>query len=128
MGNGNLKNRSLETAQLCAAAIDEKFGGSIIILDVSQLSGIADYFVIATATSSPQLNALVDNVYDKLRKGLDYRPRRIDGDAESGWISMDYSDVLVHLMTDDTRSKYALEKLWGDAPRVEFDPTRAEGQ
>ena len=124
MEKNDLKSRSLETAQLCAAAIDEKFGGSIIILDVSQLSGIADYFVIATANSSPQLNALVDNVYDKLRKELDNRPRRIDGDAESGWISMDYSDVLVHLMTDDTRSKYALEKLWGDAPRIDFEPVK----
>ena len=124
MEKNDLKSRSLETAQLCAAAIDEKFGGSIIILDVSQLSGIADYFVIATANSSPQLNALVDNVYDKLRKELNNRPRRIDGDAESGWISMDYSDVLVHLMTDDTRSKYALENLWGDAPRIDFEPVK----
>lgn len=122
MGKDDLKKRSLEIAQFCANAIDEKFGGSILILDVSELSGIADYFVIATANSSPQLNAIVDNVYDKVRKGLDIRPRRTDGDPESGWISMDYSDVLVHLMTEETRCKYALEKLWGDAPVIDMIP------
>ena len=109
------ERKSLQSARVCADALNEKFGGDIVILDVSELSGIADYFVIATANSTPQLNAMADNVADKMREHLSLRPRRTDGTAESEWISMDYSDVLVHMMTENTRSRYALEKLWGDA-------------
>ena len=113
------ERKSLQSARVCADALNEKFGGDIVILDVSELSGIADYFVIATANSTPQLNAMADNVADKMREHLSLRPRRTDGTAESEWISMDYSDVLVHMMTENTRSRYALEKLWGDAPRID---------
>lgn len=114
------EKKSLRSARVCADALNEKFGGDIVILDVSELSGIADYFVIATANSTPQLNALADNVSEKMRERLSLRPRRTDGTAESEWISMDYSDVLVHMMTENTRSRYALEKLWGDAPVIDF--------
>ena len=115
------ERKSLQSARVCADALNEKFGGDIVILDVSELSGIADYFVIATANSTPQLNAMADNVADKMREHLSLRPRRTDGTAESEWISMDYSDVLVHMMTENTRSRYALEKLWGDAPRIDVE-------
>ncbi len=114
------ERKSLQSARVCADALNEKFGGDIVILDVSELSGIADYFVIATANSMPQLNAMADNVSDRMRERLALRPRRTDGTAESEWISMDYSDVLVHMMTGNTRSRYALEKLWGDAPRIDI--------
>jgi len=111
--------KSLDLARVCAAAAEEKFGANIIVLEVGELTSIADYFVLCTANSSPHLRAVVANIEEQTRKKLGIKPRRCDGDSESAWILMDYTTVLVHVMSPETRDKYNLESLWSDAPKIE---------
>ena len=111
---------SLETARLIAETIAEKLGEEITILRISKQTTLADYFVIASATSTTHLRSLCDEVEFRLSKaGLN--PSRIEGVEGSAWILMDYDSVIVHLFLKDSRSFYALERLWADAEHVEFD-------
>ncbi len=110
---------ALRLARMCVQAAEEKFGTEILMLEVGQLTSIADYFVICTANSAPHMRAVVDNIEEQVRKQLGIRVRRVDGDIESAWITMDYLTVLVHVMTPEARDKYDLESLWSDAPKVE---------
>ena len=95
-----------------------KKGQYVTLLDVSGLSDVADYFLIVTGASSPHIKALADELEHVLRKqGI---PRyRHAGTPESEWVVVDYLDVVVHIFSPKTRGYYALEKLWGDAPRLE---------
>ncbi len=84
------------------------------MLDVSPISPLADYFVIATATSERQSQALVDALRDELRQ-QQVRPLDIEGDRASGWQLMDYGDVIIHLFSLEKRAFYRLEELWKQA-------------
>lgn len=77
--------------------------------------------MIASGNSEPHLKAIAQGVEEALRKELDLRPSRVDGFPMSQWVVMDYGDVLVHLFHEKKRSIYALEDLWGDAPRVPME-------
>jgi ribosome-associated protein len=105
-------------AQRCWEYADNKKAENIVVLDVSELSSVTDYFVICSGTSEPHLRAISDEIADKLRDEHELRPRAIDGTLQTGWIVMDYFDVIVHVMKTDVREKYNLEALWGDAPRL----------
>ena len=112
-----------------AQLLDEKQANEIAILDVSGPLVIADYFVIATVHSPRQALALARELDadNKARRG---RPRRnaggLDGEG-SNWVLLDYDEIVVHLFQPDSRSYYALERLWADVPRVPFTPAaRAE--
>jgi ribosome-associated protein len=109
---------SRKFALLCRELADNRKAEDIVILDVRELSSVTDYFVIASGTSEPHLRAIVDEVIDELREEHDLRPRALDGALQTGWIVLDYFDVIVHVMRRDVREKYDLETLWGDAPRV----------
>ena len=109
---------SKKLAQLCWEQADNKKAEDIVILNVSELSSVTDYFVICSATSEPHLRAISDEIANKLRDEYDVRPRAIDGTLQTAWIVMDYFDVIVHVMKTDVRRKYDLEALWGDAPRM----------
>ncbi len=91
-----------------------------MILDVRGISPITDFFVICTATSAPHLRAVRDAVEEKMREENGLRPTFTDGNFESQWLILDYSDVMVHVMQGEKREFYALEDLWGDAPRVDL--------
>ena len=98
-------------------ALDEQKGKDIAILDVSALSNVTDFYVIATGTSTPHIKALADEVGRALRKkGI--RCRRTSGTPESHWMALDFLDAVVHIFSAETRSYYALEELWNDAIRV----------
>jgi len=88
------------------------------VLDVADVSSIADYFVIASGTSEPHLRAISDEITEKLREDHGLKPRAVDGTLQAGWLVLDYFDVIVHVMRSDVRQHYDLEGLWGDAPRV----------
>ena len=89
-------------------------------MDISKVAGFADRFVIATATSVRQMNALIDALDDDLR-GDGVRIRRREGEVDSGWVLLDIGDVIVHLFGPEEREFYNLETLWGkDAPVVRF--------
>jgi ribosome-associated protein len=109
---------SKKLAVLCRELADNKKAEDIAILDVSDLSSVTDYFVIASATSEPHLRAIVDEITDMLRKDHGLSPRAVDGTLKTSWVVLDYFDVIVHVMKRDVRDRYDLETLWGDAPRV----------
>jgi ribosome-associated protein len=108
---------SKKLALLCRELADNKKAEDIVVLDVSDLSSVTDYFVIASGTSEPHLRAIVDEITDKLREEQDLRPRAVDGTLHTAWVVLDYFDVIVHVMRQEVRERYDLETLWGDAPR-----------
>jgi ribosome-associated protein len=105
---------SKKLALLCRELADNKKAEDIVVLDVRKLSSVTDYFVIASGGSAPQLRAIVEEIHSKLRDDYDLRPARMDGGGSS-WVVLDYFDVIVHVMHTETRQRYDLEGLWGDA-------------
>jgi ribosome-associated protein len=114
------KLEGLELARMCAHYAGEKKGEDIAILDVSGLSPITDYLVVCTATSSPHLRALRDEVSERLKEDHGKPALVSDGSLESQWLVLGYPNVIVHLFTDEKREFYAMETLWNDAPRVDL--------
>ncbi len=89
----------------------------MVVLDTRPVSSVADYFVIATADSERQAKAIIEEI-EKQMNASRVRPLGIDGEAESGWVLMDYGDVIVHIFDPGTRDYYQLEELWSGAPTV----------
>jgi len=102
---------SKKLALLCREFADNKKADDIVILDLSELSSVTDYFVIASGTSEPHLRAIVDEIEDKLRDEHHLRPRAVDGTLHTAWIVLDYFDVIVHVMRQEVRERYDLETL-----------------
>jgi ribosome-associated protein len=113
-------------ALLCRELADNRKAEDIVVLDVSKVSSITDYFVIATGTSEPHLRAIVDEIRDTLAEEHGIKPKSSDGTLQTSWIVMDYFDVIVHVMRKDQREHYKLEDLWGDAPQVKTRKPRAK--
>lgn len=108
---------SLEAAQLCAEAADNKKAFDILILDLRGLTYITDYFVICSGNNTTQVSAISEEVGHILAKAGEH-PSHVEGGTESNWVLMDYGDVVVHIFEEQTRMFYSLEKLWSDAPRI----------
>jgi len=104
-------------AAAAAEAARDKQAADVVVLDVAALLTITDYFVICSVASGPQLKAVTEAVEERVRTGLDRRPARREGDAEGGWLLLDYIDVVVHVFGEEEREYYDLERLWSDAPR-----------
>jgi ribosome-associated protein len=104
----------------------DKKAGDLIAFDVRKLTTIADYFIICSAESQRQVRAIRDHIEFTLSK-QGCHLFSAEGEESSRWILMDFSDVIVHIFKDDVRPFYALERLWGDAPRldVRLDPEGA---
>lgn len=109
---------SKKLAQLCRDFADNKKAENITVLDVRKLSSVTDFFVIASGTSQPHLRAIVEEITSRLRDEHDLRPARTDGMASGSWVVLDYFDVIVHVMHAETRTRYDLEGLWGDAKKL----------
>jgi ribosome-associated protein len=109
---------SMQLALLCRELADNKKAENIQILDLRKLPGVTDFMVLCTGTSDPHLRAVEEEISRKLRDDHALKPHAIDGTRHSGWIVLDYLDVLVHVMKKDSRERYDLEGLWNDAPRV----------
>ena len=110
-----------DLALLVAKTADTKKAKDIDIIYISQKSGFADYFVLTTAASARQIDALADDIEDKLaEQGL--LVNHIEGEAQSGWVLMDYGDIIVNIFSQDQRDRYQIEKVWGDCDTVEFTP------
>lgn len=103
-----------EYVNVCVNAIDEKKGIDIKTLNITGLSPIADYFVIATGNNPNQLHAICDEVTEQLSKeGL--HPRQTEGYQSGSWILIDYGDFIVHLFNPESRDFYNIERIWKDA-------------
>ncbi len=116
MGGGSTLNPA-EVAQLVVEVASEKLAEDIVMLDLRQVVPFADYFVIMSAESSRQIEALEEDLTNALKESGIERFHR-EGTAESGWVLLDFSDVIVHIFGPEEREYYQLERLWSRAPQV----------
>jgi ribosome-associated protein len=107
----------LEVAQFIVDVASDKLAEDIVLLDLRGLAPFADYFVIMSAESSRQVEALEEELTQALKGAGVVRPRR-EGTATSGWVLLDFSDVIVHVFSPEEREFYDLERLWRGAPQV----------
>lgn len=96
----------------------DKKAEDVLLLDVSKQSAVTDYFVICSGTSERQLQAITEGITEQTRKQYHLKPREIEGDGSSGWLLLDYGDVIVHIFAPEKRDYYDLESLWHDAKVV----------
>ncbi|MBQ5440701.1 MAG: ribosome silencing factor [Firmicutes bacterium] len=104
-----------EYAYLAAETLSAKKAGEIVVIDIAEKSGFADYFIIATGNTERHINSLVDDVEDALAKE-DLLVKSVEGKDTSGWILMDFGDIIVNLFTPEMRDRYNIEKIWADCP------------
>jgi len=97
--------------------IDDKKGGNITILELKEISSIADYFMIATGNTTTQTKAITEHLLEKLPE-LGVSVLRKEGLPDGHWVLIDCGDLVIHIMTPETREFYSLERLWGDAQEV----------
>ncbi len=112
---------SRANAVAAAAIADQLRGQDILVLDLTGVTSIVDFFVIATGTSHRQMHAIADEVNRKLKREDGNRRLNIEGyRTEGNWILTDYGDVVLHVFTAEGRALYNLEQLWADAPRIDW--------
>ncbi|MDO5032527.1 ribosome silencing factor [Corynebacterium sp.] len=111
---------ALEVARVAAAAADEKSADDICVIDLTELSDVCDYFVIATGSNTRLVDAVTDEVEEKVAAACGEHPFSIEGREGRDWILMDYGSVVVHVFTPEARDYYRLDKLWGDAPQLDL--------
>lgn len=113
---GSQNSSELKALDCARAAIDKK-AENVKVLDLSEISGFTDYFIICSGTSDRQVQAISDSV-ESFMKSKGYRLLSSEGLPEGRWVLMDFGDVVVHVFLDALREYYDLEALWADAPRV----------
>lgn len=106
---------TVDLARLIVDLIADRKGEDIVLLDLQHVSVIADYFVIGSANSDRQINAIVDHIREEVKKRQALYPLQIEGRGENGWVLMDYGSVIVHVFSPTLRKYYDLEGLWRDA-------------
>lgn len=113
-------NNSMETVKMIIKAIDDKKGLDIRVLDIKEVSSIADFFVIAHGKSTRQAKAIADEV-EKTLKEATITIGHKEGYRDGRWILLDYVDVVVHVFTEDERAFYSVERVWKDAKNIYLD-------
>lgn len=119
---------SSKLASIIARILDDKLGKDITILNISNVSVLADYFVIVTGDSTPQVKALSSTVRDKIKQLFERIPMRDENDNKNRWNLLDYGDVIVHVLHRDERETYALEKFWNHALKIERESWEKESE
>ncbi len=113
-----MQETSREMARAACHALSEKKAEDIKVIDIHEISVIADYFVISSAANANQLQALIDAVEEELYK-LGYTLDKLEGNSRSSWILMDYKDIIVHLFSREDRLFFDLERIWQDGTFIE---------
>jgi len=119
---------SLELALSAIRAADDRKGGNIVLLRVTEVSLLADYFVLVTGYSKVQVRAIANAVVDRVQDELLRAPIHTEGMAESTWVLQDYGDVIVHILMPQEREFYNLEAFWGHAEQVDYQPLLKQAQ
>ena len=116
----NKKRRSTIPVQVLAqealTAIQEKKASDVVIMDMHEASGIADYFILCSGTSDIQVKAIAEAVEKRLESECQEAPWHIEGTEHRQWVLLDYVDLVIHIFTPERREFYDLERLWSDAP------------
>lgn len=111
-----MNNSIEERVRLAVAAALDKKATNLDVLAVAELTSIADYFVLCSAGSERQAQAIADNVLDRLKQEMGVKPLLVEGTTPGRWVLLDFGDFIVHIFTEEVRRFYGLERLWGDAP------------
>lgn len=104
-------------ALIAVEALEDKKAEDITIIDISEISILADYFIIASGSNRNQVQAMADNVEDSLGKA-GFLPKQIEGYQSANWILMDYKDIIVHVFSEEDRGFYDLERIWRDGKEI----------
>lgn len=113
-------NHAKEMAKLAIQALEDKKAEDIHVIDISEISVLADYFIIANGTNRNQVQALIDNVDDTLGRA-GYPDRKIEGYESANWALMDYKDIIVHVFDKENRLFYDLERIWRDGKKIALE-------
>jgi ribosome-associated protein len=116
---------ALGKAAVAARAASDKLGVDIVVLDVGDIISITDAFVVVSAANTRQARTMVDAVKDALKASDDVLPRAVEGLDDATWVLMDYGDVVVHVFLTEQRAYYDLDRLWADAPIVDWETVGA---
>ena len=108
---------SKQITKIAFDALEDKKGVNIKIIDITEISILADYFIIVGGTNENQVKALVDNVEEELAK-VDVMPKQIEGYNNANWILMDYQDVIIHIFNEEDRLFFDLERIWSDGKLI----------
>lgn len=119
---------SYKLACVIARILDEKIGKDITILNISNVSSFADYFVLCSADASTQVKALTESVRLRIKELFSRQASRIENDQKNRWNLLDYNDVVVHILHKDEREMYAIEKFWNHAFSVLEDEWKKESE
>lgn len=111
---------SKELAKLACDALDDKKALEIKVINIENVSTLADYFIIASGTNHNQVQAMADNVDETLGRA-GYEPKQIEGYQNANWILMDYRDIVIHIFDEENRLFYDLERIWRDGTVVEVE-------
>ena len=113
-GVADVRTRS----RIAARAADDKKGEDILVLDVAEIMGIVECFVITSASNTRLVRAIVDEVEQQIYEQTGEKPRAVEGLRDASWVLVDFGDLVVHVFLTETREYYALERLWADAATV----------
>jgi ribosome-associated protein len=111
----------LRRVAVAAAAASAKKGEDIIALDVGDILSITDAFVITSAANTRHVRTIVDEIEKAMKEHASVRPASVEGLDDATWVLLDYGDIVVHVFLDETRAYYELERLWADAPGIDWE-------
>jgi len=115
-----MENKSLEMAKLAITALEDKKAEDIKVIDISEVSVLADYFIIAGGSNRSQIQAMCDNVDEKLGRA-GFPSKQTEGYDTANWVLIDFGDVIVHIFDKENRLLYDLERIWRDGKQVDIE-------
>ena len=111
-------SQARDMASIAVKAIDDKLGKDIKVIDIANVSVVADYFIIASGANKNQVQAIVENVDDELAKA-GHHPKQVEGYQTANWILLDYGDIIIHIFDEESRLFYDIERIWRDGQDVD---------